>query len=76
MGDPSQNLSLLQYVGSKLPNGHSNRFPTTNGVSTQSLQQYFTSQQHPIQPKYEVRPTRNVYNPDERHSNVWLLEII
>ncbi|CAF0940340.1 unnamed protein product [Adineta steineri] len=60
VGDPSQNLSLLQYVGTKLPNAQINRYTTNNGVSTQALQQYFTSQQHPLQPKYDIRTTTKV----------------
>ncbi|CAF3548920.1 unnamed protein product [Rotaria sordida] len=70
VNDLSQNLSLLQYVGSKLPNAHLNRQVTNNTTSAQALQQYISSQQHQLQPKYEVRATRNVHIFDEKLGNI------
>ncbi|CAF3896980.1 unnamed protein product [Rotaria sp. Silwood2] len=70
VNDLSQNLSLLQYVGSKLPNAHLSRHHTNNTTSAQALQQYFSNQQHQLQPKYEVRATRNVHIFDEKLGNI------
>jgi predicted acetyltransferase len=64
--DPTRNLSLMQYVDSKLPNAHLARHHKTSGASAQALQQYFASQQS----KYEVRSTRNVHIFDEKLGNV------
>ncbi|CAF1520442.1 unnamed protein product, partial [Adineta ricciae] len=63
--DPIQNLSLLQYVGLKLPNSQMNRYTTNNGGATHGTQQYFTTQQHPLQPKYDLRTNKNV--PSSTH---------
>lgn len=68
--DPSQNLSLLQYVNSKFPHHQLNRDNPTNAASTQALQKYFTSQQNQLQPKYEVRTARNVHIFDEKLGNI------
>ncbi|CAF3334922.1 unnamed protein product [Rotaria socialis] len=70
VNDLSQNLSLLQYVGSKLPHGHLNRYHSNNTASAQALQQYFSNQQHQSQPKHEVRPTRTVQIFDEKFGNM------
>ena len=42
-----------------------NRYTTNNGGVTHGTQQYFTSQQHQIQPKYELRTNKNV--PSSTH---------
>ena len=68
--DPSQNLSLLQYVNSKFPHHQLNRDNPNNAASTQALQKYFTSQQNQLQPKYEVRTARNVHIFDEKLGNM------
>ncbi|CAF0827290.1 unnamed protein product [Rotaria sordida] len=59
IAESSQNLSLVQYVGSKLPNTQLNRYMANNGPSTQVFQQYFTNQQQHMQSKFETRSTRN-----------------
>ncbi|CAF2624487.1 unnamed protein product [Rotaria sp. Silwood2] len=59
IADSSQNLSSVQYVGSKLPNAQLNRYITNNGASTQVFQQYFSNQQQQMQSKFETRSTRN-----------------
>ena len=41
-----------------------------NASSTQALQKYFASQQHQLQPKYEIRAARNVHIFDEKLGNV------
>ncbi|CAF3048765.1 unnamed protein product [Rotaria sp. Silwood2] len=59
IADSSQNLSSVQYGGSKLPNAQLNRYITNNGASTQVFQQYFSNQQQQMQSKFETRSTRN-----------------
>ncbi|CAF3454060.1 unnamed protein product [Rotaria sp. Silwood1] len=60
IAESSQNLSLVQQVGSKFPNAQLNRYIANNGASTQVFQQYFSNQQQQMQSKFENRSTRNV----------------
>ncbi len=64
--DAPRNLSLIQYVDSKLPNAHLARSNKTNITSAQALQQYFANQQS----KYEIRSTRNAHIFDDKIGNV------
>lgn len=73
--DPSQNLSLLQYVNSKLPQAQTHRETLINPPTSQTLQKYFASQQYQLKPKYEVRTARNVHIFDETQGSVSLVEI-
>ena len=74
--DPSQNLSLLQYVNSKLPQHSLNRDNLNNAATTQALHKYFASQQYQLKPKYEVRTARNVHIFDETLGNVSTNDIV
>jgi hypothetical protein len=53
-----------------MPNSQLNRYATNNGPSSQALQQYFNSQQHQMQPKFDVRTTKNVHIFSEKLGNV------
>lgn len=59
VGDPTQNLSLLQYVGTRLSNSQQNRYASNSNPTSQILQQYYNTQVYPNSVKYDVRTTRN-----------------
>jgi hypothetical protein len=70
--DPSQNLSLGQYVNLKSATAQLNRLSSNTGTSALVLQQYINNQQQQqqSQSKYDVRGARNVYIFDEKCVNI------